>query len=148
MTTDFTKIFQNALSSAPVDMSVFGDAFKSQAAYGEKLAKVALGAADKSADISSKWTKDAIAKLTELSKANSDPSEYTKAVGNYATASAELAAQHFAAFAEVAKKAQAETVELLMAAGKEVTEGASAAVKKATDEAAEVAKKANIASVK
>jgi hypothetical protein len=140
-TPDFTKVFQDAFASFPVDAKAFQDAFKTQAALAEKFSKVALEAADKSAEISTKWTKDTIAKLSTVAKAKSEPTEYTKAATDFASSAAESAAEHMAAFAEVAKKVQMETVELLLAAGKDLSEDATAAVKKATAEVTTAAKK-------
>ncbi|PIE13074.1 MAG: phasin, PhaP [Rhodobacterales bacterium] len=141
-TPDFTAVMKDMMGAFPVDTAAFEDAVKNQAALGEKLSAVALDAAEKSAEISSKWTKDALAKLGDVSKAQTDPADYAKAMTDFASASAEVAAENMAAFAEVAKKVQMETVELLMAAGKDVTEEATAAVKKATDDVTKAAKKA------
>ncbi|MBE0555061.1 MAG: Phasin [Rhodobacteraceae bacterium] len=141
-TTDFTKVMQDMMASFPVDASALQNAFKTQAAFGEKLTTVALGAAEKSTEISSKWAKDTIAKLAAASKAKAEPAEYTKAVSDFATAAAEMAAENMAAFAEVAKKVQMETVELILAAGKDASEEATAAVKKATADVTAAAKKA------
>ena len=52
-TQDFTKIMQDMMASFPVDTAKFQDAFKSQAALGEKMTQVALDAAEKSTEISS-----------------------------------------------------------------------------------------------
>ena len=68
-TPDFTKVVQDMMASFPVDASAFQNAFKTQAAFGEKLTKVALEAAEKSTEISSKWAKDALAKLATAAKA-------------------------------------------------------------------------------
>ncbi len=141
-TPDFTKVFQDAFAAFPIDASAFQNVFKTQAAIGEKLSKVALEAAEKSTEITSKWAKETISKLSDVSKARTEPTDYTKAASDFASAAAELAAENLAAFAEVAKKVQVETVELILAAGKEVSEDATAAVKKATDEVTSVAKKA------
>ena len=141
-TQDYTKMFQDMLANFPVDMSVAQDAFKNQAALGEKMSKVALQAADKSAEISTKWTKETLAKMGDVAAAKDEAADYTKAMTEFASAQAELAAENMAAFAEVAKKVQAETVELMMAAGKEMGDEAQAAVKKATDEVSKAAKKA------
>ncbi len=141
-TTDFTKVFQDALAQFPVDASAFQNAFKTQAAFGEKLAKVALEAAEKSTEISAKWAKDSIARMNDVAKAKAEPTEYTKSVTDFASAAAEIAAENLAAFAEVAKKVQMETVELLLAAGKEASADASAAVQKATADVTAAAKKA------
>jgi hypothetical protein len=144
-TPDFTKVMQDMMASFPVDASAFQNAFKTQAAFGEKLSKVALEAAEKSTEISSKWAKEALAKLSAASKAKAEPADYTKAATDFASAAAEIASEHLAAFAEIAKKVQADTVELLLAAGKDASVEATAAVKKATDDVAAVAKKATAA---
>lgn len=142
---DYTKAFKDFLGTLPVDMTAIQDAFKTQATFGEKLSQVALEAADKSTEISTKWTKDTIAKVGSVAKVKEDPADYSKALTDFASAQAELAAENMAAFAEVAKKVQMETVELLLAAGKDISEDASAAVKKATDEVTKAAKKATAA---
>ncbi|MBA3908867.1 MAG: Phasin [Rhodobacter sp.] len=141
-TPDFAKVMQDMMASFPVDASAFQNAFKTQAAFTEKFSKVALEAAEKSTEITSKWAKDSIAKLSVVSKAKTEPTEYTKSVTDFASAAAEMAAENMAAFAEVAKKVQMETVELMLAAGKDMSEDATAAVKKATAEVTSVAKKA------
>lgn len=140
-TQDFTKMMQDMMASMPMDTSKLQETFKAQAALGEKMAKVALDAAEKSTEVSAKWAKDAIAKVGTLAKSKEEPAEYAKAVSDFASASAEVAAEHMAAFAEIAKKVQMETVELMLAAGKDFSEDATAAVKKATEEVTAVAKK-------
>ena len=141
-TQDFSAIMKDFMGAFPVDTAAFDDAFKNSASLNEKLSGVALGAAEKSAELSSKWTKDTLAKLAEVSKAKTDPADYAKAYTDFFSASAEVASENLAAFAEIAKKMQQETVELMMAAGKTVAEDATAAVKKATNEVTSVAKKA------
>lgn len=141
-TQDFTATLKEMMGAFPVDATALEGAFKSTATLNEKLSGVALEAAEKSAEISNKWTKDTLAKLTEMSKAKAEPADYAKAATDFASASAEVAAENMAAFAEIAKKLQSETVELLMAAGKEAAEDATAAVKKATNDVTAAAKKA------
>ncbi len=141
-TQDFTAIMKDVMGAFPVDTTAMEGAFKSTAALNEKLSGVALDAAEKSAEISNKWTKDTLAKLSEMSKAKAEPADYAKAATDFASASAEVAAENLAAFAEIAKKVQTETVELLMAAGKDAAEEATAAVKKATNDVTTAAKKA------
>jgi hypothetical protein len=143
--TDYTKVMQDMMASFPVDTTSFQNAFKTQAAFGEKLSKVALEAAEKSTELSSKWAKETIAKLSAAAKAKAEPTDYTKAATEYASAAAEMASENMAAFAEIAKKVQMETVELMLAAGKDVSEEATAAVKKATTEATTAVKKATAA---
>lgn len=144
-TPDFTKVMQDMMASFPVDASAMQNAFKTQAAMTEKMSKVALEAAEKSTEITSKWAKDTIAKLGDMSKAKTEPTDYTKAASDFASAAAEMAAENLAAFAEVAKKVQMETVELMLAAGKDMSEDATAAVKKATADVTTAAKKATSA---
>jgi len=141
-TNDFTKYINEAMAAFPVDMTAYNDAFKTSAAMGEKFSKVALEAAEKSTEISSQWTKDTLSKMGDVASVKDEPTAYTKAMTDFASAQAEMTAETLAAFAEVAKKVQMETVELMMAAGKEASEEATAAVKKATSEVTTAAKKA------
>ncbi|MBC7146941.1 MAG: phasin, PhaP [Thioclava marina] len=141
-TQDYTKIMQDMMASFPVDTAKFQEAFKSQAALGEKMSKVALDAAEKTAEISTKWTKGTLSKVGELTKTKEEPADYAKAVSDFASASAEMAAENMAAFAEIAKKVQMDTVELMMAAGKDMSAEATATVKKATADMTAATKKA------
>lgn len=139
---DFTKVMQDMMGAFPVDTKSMQDAFKTQAALGEKLSKVALEAAEKSAELSNKWTKAALVKIGEVSTVKEEPADYAKAVTDFASASAEMAAEHMAAFAEIAKRVQMDTVELMLAAGKDMSAEATAAVQKATADVTAAAKKA------
>ena len=141
-TQDYTKAFNDLMGAFPVDMSAFENAFKSGAQLNEKMASVALKAAEKSTDVSAKWTQDTLNRLGGVSSAKAEAADYTKAMTDYASASAETAAENLAAFAEIAKKVQMDTVEILMSAGQAAGEEASAVVKKATDEVSKAAKKA------
>lgn len=141
-TQDFTTMMKDVMGSFPVDTKAMEDAFKTQATLSEKLSAVALEAAEKSTEISAKWTKDTITKMGEMSKAKDEPADYAKAMTDFASSQSEVMAEHMAAFAEIAKKVQMDTVELMMAAGKDMTEDATAAMKKATDDMTTAAKKA------
>ncbi len=143
-TQDFTAVMKDMMGAFPVDTSAMEDAFKSTASLSEKLSGVALEAVEKSTEISSKWTRETLAKLSEMSKAKADPADYAKAMTDFASASAEVAAENMAAFAEIAKKVQMDTAELLMAAGKTASEDAAAAVQKATNDVTAAAKKAGV----
>ena len=129
-TQDYTKVMKDMMGAFPVDTTAMQDAFKTQAAFADKMSKVVLDAAEKSTEVSSAWTKATIGKLGVVTNAKSEPADYTKAITD------------FASFAEIAKKVQMETVELMMAAGKDFSEDASAAVKKATNDMTAAAKKA------
>lgn len=129
---DFNKSMQDMMSAFPFDGSAMQNALKNQAAIAEKMSKVALEAAEKSNEIGAKWTKDALSKLSAASTAKSEVTDYSKAASDFASASAEIAAENIAAFAEVAKKVQLDTVELLLSAGKDISAEATAAATKAT----------------
>ncbi len=141
-TPDMTKVMQDMMASFPMDTTAMQNAFKTHTAMAEKFSKVALEAAEKSTEITSKWAKDTLAKLGSAATAKAEVADYTKAATDFASSAAEMAAENMAAFAEVAKKVQMETVELMLAAGKDMSEDATAAVKKATAEVTTAAKKA------
>ena len=117
-TPDFTKGFQDMMQNFPVDTSSMTEAFKTQSALGERMTRVALQAAERSTEISARWAKDSISRMGELATSKEQPADYAKAMSDFASAAAELAAEHMSAYAEVAKKVQMETVDLLMNAGK------------------------------
>ncbi|NSX54156.1 phasin family protein [Parasulfitobacter algicola] len=142
MSQDFTAIMKDMMGAFPVDTKAMQDAFKTQASLSEKMSSVALEAAGKSAELSSKWTKDTITKMSAITKVKEDPADYSKAMTDFASASAEAAAEHMAAFAEIAKKVQMETVELVLAAGKDMGEETTKVMKKATNDVTAAAKKA------
>lgn len=133
---------KDMMGAFPVDTSSMEEAFKTTADLNEKLSSIALDAAGKSAELTSKWTQDTLSKLSDMAKAKEEPADYAKAITDFASASAEVAAENMAAFAEIAKKVQMDTVELMMAAGKDVAEEATTAMKKATADMTEAAKKA------
>ncbi len=93
-TPDFSKTMTEMMSAFPMDMSAMNDAFKSSAAMGEKMSKVMLDAAEKSTEISSKWTKDTIAKMADVTSVKSEPTDYTKSMTDFASAQAEMAAEN------------------------------------------------------
>ncbi len=140
--TDYTKMMKDMMGAFPVDMTAVQEAFKTQATLGEKLSGVALSAAEKSTEISTKWTKDTLSKVGKVAVVKEEPADYAKAMTDLASAQAEMTAESMAAFAEIAKKVQMDTVELMLAAGKDFSEDATAAVKKATAEVTAAAKKA------
>lgn len=117
---DFTGIMQDMMGNFSFDAAQVKDAFGAQAAMGEKMAKVALEAAEKSAEISANWTKTTIERASDAATAKQDPADMNKAITDFASSQAELISENLAAFADVAKKVQMETVELVMAAGKEL----------------------------
>ncbi len=145
---DFTAVFKDMMGAFPVDTKAMEETFKNQTALTEKLSSVALDAANKSTELSAKWTQDTLAKIEAMSKAKAEPADYAKAMTDFASASAESAAEHMSAFAEIAKKVQTQTMELMMAAGKDMTEDMSAAAKKAQSEMTAAAKKVTATTAK
>jgi len=139
---DMNTMMKDMMGAFSVDTKSMEDTFKNQAALSEKLSGVALGAAEKSAEISSAWTKSTLEKMSDISKAKTEPADFAKVMSDFASANAEVVAENMAAFAEVAKKVQMETVELMMSAGRDIQEDTSKAVKKATDDMGAAAKKA------
>jgi hypothetical protein len=130
---DYTKMMKDMMGSMPMDNAALQDAFKSQAAMMERMTKVALEAAEKSTEVSTKWTKATLEKAGETATAKDDPADYSQAMTNFASAQSELASQHAAEFAEIARKLQMDTMEVLMAAGKEMQDTATEAADKATE---------------
>ena len=139
---DYSDVMKDMMNAFPVDTSAMDDAFKTTAALSEKLSGVALEAAGKSAELSSHWAQDTLAKVNEIAKAKAEPADYAKAMSDFASASAEVAAENLSAFAEIAKKVQMETVELMISAGKDMGQEASAAMQKAASDVASAAKPA------
>ena len=141
-TPDFTKPFQDMMANFPVDTSSMSEAFKTQAQLSEKMTRVALQAAERSTEISAAWAKDTLSRMGELSTSKDQPADYAKAMSDFASAAAELAAEHMAAYAEVAKKVQMDTVDLLLNAGKDVQADAQRLAQTATTNIQNVARQA------
>ena len=100
-TPDMTAMLKDVIDAFKVDTSAMNASFKTSATLNEKLSGVALTAVEKSTEISSKWTTDTVAKLSEMAKAKSEPADYAKAMTDFATAYSEAASEHMAAFAEI-----------------------------------------------
>ena len=141
-TPDFTAVFKDMMGAFPVDTKPMEDAFKAQTTLAEKMSGVALDAANKSTELSAKWTQEQLAKLQSVAASKAEPADYAQAMTDFASASAETAAEQMAAFAEIAKKVQTQTMELVLAAGKDMSEDMTAAAKKAATEATAAVKKA------
>ena len=141
-TNDMSKMWTDMLGAFPVDGGAMKDAFRTQAELAERLSKVVLDAAETSTEISAQWTKDTIAKMHDMTAVRDEPSDYTKAVTEFASAQADMTAQTMARFAEVAKKVQMETVEMMLAAGKDVADDAATVAKSAAEKGAEKAEDA------
>lgn len=141
-TQDFTAAFKDVMGSFPVDTKAMEEMFKSQTTLAEKMSTVSIDAAQKSTELSAKWAQDTLGKMQAMTAAKTEPADYAKSMTDFASASAEAAAEHMAAFAEIAKSVQTQTLELMMAAGKDMSEDMTKAAKKTTDDMSAAAKKA------
>ncbi len=139
---DFTAVFKDMMGSFPVDTKNMEEVFKNQSTLAEKMSAATLEAAQKSTQLSAKWTQDTLAKFGEVTRAKSEPADYAKSMSDFASASAEAASEHMAAFAEIAKKLQTETLELMLSAGKDMSDDMTAAAKKAGADLTAASKKA------
>lgn len=140
--TDYATMMKDMMSSLPMDSQSLEAMVRSQSQLAERMAAVAIEAAQRSTDLSAKWTQDTLSKLQAASRAKAEPADYAKSVTEFMSTSAESAAEHVAAFAEIAKKVQAETLEILLAAGKEMGEDVTAAARKATTDMQQAAQSA------
>ena len=140
---DFTKYMTDMMGAFPMDTTAMTEAFKTQAAFAEKMSAVAIDAAQQSTDLSARWTQDTLTKMSAITQARTEPADYAKAMTDFATASAESAAEHMAAFADIAKKVQTETLELMMAMGKDMSTDMQDVARKATSDMTSAAKKAS-----
>ncbi|WP_170330779.1 phasin family protein [Ruegeria arenilitoris] len=122
---NLSAILKDVAGAFPFNAAAFEDAYNTSVSLNEKLSRVALEAAEKSTEITNLWAKDTIAKLTEVSKAKTDPAEYAAAYANFVSGVSETAGEKMFAFAEVAKKAQMDTVELLISAGNGIANDAA-----------------------
>ena len=145
ISTDMTATLKEMMDAFPVDTKSMEDAYKNSLALTEKLSHVAIEAADKSAEISTKWTKDTLAKLAEMSKAKAEPADYAQSMSDFLSAQAEVATENVATFAEIAKKLQMETFDLIMGTSKDFSGEAATALKKTAADFEIAAKKTSAA---
>ena len=139
---DYTAMMKDMMGAFPVDQRAMEEMFKTQTVFAEKMSAVAIDAAQQSTDLSARWTQDTLSKMAAMTQARTEPADYAKAMTDFATASAESAAEHMAAFADIAKKVQTESLEIMMSMGKDMSTDMQAAAKKATDDMTSAAKKA------
>lgn len=99
------------------DMSPIMAPMKETAAVGEKLAHVALEAAERSSELSSAWTRDMLASLGTVATVRDDPADYAAVMADFASTQSELAARNISAFAGIAQAMQEQTLGILGAAG-------------------------------
>ena len=137
---DYTRMMKDMMGAMPMDDAALQNAFKSQAAMMERMTRVALEAAEKSTEVSTKWTRATLEKAGETATTKDDPADYSKAMTDFASAQSELASQHASEFAEIARKLQMDTMEVLMAAGKDMQNTATETARTATEATDKAAK--------
>ena len=131
---DFTQTMKGFMGAFPADPMAFQDAFRNQAALGEKLSAVMLGATEKAADISGKWTKDTLASLSEVAKVKEDPADYAKAVRRLRHRQRRDRRGELRRLRRGRQESAGSTAsKLVMSAGKDIQDSAGEAVRKATD---------------
>ena len=142
-TLDMNKFYTDFMASLPTDTSLLDDAIKKQTEISEKYYDLFLKVAENSAAVSYKWASDTINKMQEAPKYDGDPSGYTKSLGDFVSAQADVTTENLAAYAEIAKKAQMDSVSLFLSSAKEVQKETAAAVKKAANDINPAKKKAS-----
>jgi len=96
-TQDFTAVFKDMLGAFPVDTKALEEQFKSQTTLAEKMSGVSIDAATKSTELSAKWAQDTLTKVQSLTSAKAEPADYAKSMTDFASSTAEAAAEHMAA---------------------------------------------------
>ncbi len=140
---DPMSMIQDAMKASPIDMDGMKEQMKSSAEVSEKLVRVALQAAARSNELSSTWTKETLANVGTVAKVQDEPTDFTKAMTDFASAQGELATKNLSAFAEIAKAVQEQTIEIMMSAGKSFGEDAASAMQKASETVASATKPAS-----
>ncbi|WP_425052601.1 phasin, PhaP [Psychromarinibacter sp. S121] len=116
-----------------VDMGSMMEQIKGSAVVGEKLSKAALDAAEKASELSSSWTKQTIANMGDVTSVKDDPTDYAKAMTDFASSQGALAQENLNAFAQIAQALQEQTISILMEASSSMGGDAAEAVQKAAD---------------
>lgn len=118
---DFTKSdFKDLLGKVPTDPTSFSKAMKQSVSVNQKLAEVALSAAEQSAEVSTKWGREILDRLGDVKPAGEAPADYVRKISDLNAASVGSSAEYMTEFAEIARKIQVETLEVFLNAGKVV----------------------------
>ena len=142
--SEMTAMYENFIKALPFDNKLFEDTYKNSATLNEKFAEVMIIAARKNTDVSSKWAKDTLIKMSGLAQSKTDGTDYAKTMTDFASDQVEAATESMAAFAEIAKRTQMDFVEIMMTVGKDISEEATASVKQAKADAASTEKKSTV----
>lgn len=129
-TTDYTKVFENMMSSNVFDAMPANDFVKSATQLGAKMNKIALEAAVKNTELSFGWAKVTLDSMQKFADPAIEPAGLLKASADAVNAQMKSAPEYINKFADVAKTAQTQAVELMVETGKTVQGEAAAAMKK------------------
>jgi hypothetical protein len=128
---DMQKMMQEALAALRLDPGKMQETLQAQAGLGEEFSRLALGAAEKSAELSAKFTQATLARLGEVTSAKAAPADYGKAMQEFAEAQSDLVHGQVAAFTQILREVQTQTVELMMQAARTAQVQGAAAMKTA-----------------
>ena len=127
---DITKAAEEFLASMKIDTGAFEDAARNAAEFNSKLAKIALDAARKNAELTSALTNETLKKIEARADTKENAGEYASVAAAFSTEQAQAMQDKIAEFAEVAKTAQQQTVALFVSASQELQAKAANAGKK------------------
>ena len=142
--SEMTAMYENFIKALPFDNKLFEDTYKNNSTLNEKFAEVMISAAAKNTDVTSKWAKDTLTKMSGLAQSKTDAADYAKTITDFASDQVEAATESMAAFAEIAKRTQMDFVEIMMTVGKDISEEATASVKQAKADVGSTEKKSTV----
>ncbi|MCY4259232.1 MAG: hypothetical protein OXC91_03065 [Rhodobacteraceae bacterium] len=118
---DFAKgDYKAILEKMPTDPASFRKAVNDSVTVNQKLSELAISAAEKSAEVSTKWGREILGQLNEVNAANENPTDYVRKIADLGTASVGSSADYMTKFAEIARQIQIDTLEVLLSAGNPV----------------------------
>jgi len=121
--------YKAILEKMPTDPASFRKALKESATVNQKLSKLAISAAEQSAEVSTKWGREILEQINEVNTTNESPAEYVRKIADLGTASVGSSADYMTKFAEIAKQIQIDTLEVLLSAGNPVKANKAGAAK-------------------
>lgn len=111
-TFDFAKAAQDFMASMKIDPSALGMPLQAPADFQAKLAKIAIEAAQKNAELTSEWTKETFKKVQQTSNFSGEIADITQMATAFSAEQSSDMQEKLTAYAEVAKQAQEETLKL------------------------------------
>ncbi len=115
---EMAKAGSEAFGQFATDPTSYSDLYRKSTQTVEALTLTMLKAAESTAEVTGKWTMDTLGQMRSSFAAGSDGIDYANAAKDFASASAESAAQYFAAYTDIAKQAQIESAEIVLGSAK------------------------------